>query len=181
MAVPYENLCDGLSLIIAVIGAVTDVRSRRIPNWLTGPALLFGLVLHIVFGGWSAMLAAALAAVIAGGIFLVFYLAGGMGAGDVKLMAAVAALTGIHRLVSVLVTTALVGGLLGLIFAIYRRQFKSTLRNVGSLIAFHGASGLQPHPELNLGNTQTLRLPYGIAIAAGAAISLCNAAFGVAQ
>jgi prepilin peptidase CpaA len=99
-----------MSLVCAGGGAFLDVRTRRIPNWLTGPSLLAGLILHLVLGGWRSMATAALAGVLAGGAFLVFYLAGGMGAGDVKLMTAVGCVAGLTYVAEILIATALMGG-----------------------------------------------------------------------
>jgi len=65
----------------AIVGSVFDVKSRRVPNFVTFPAFLIGLMLHLGFGGWRQMLSSLAAGVICGLVFLVFYLAGGMGAG----------------------------------------------------------------------------------------------------
>lgn len=90
-----------------------------------------------------------------------------MGAGDVKLMTAVSCITGFGHLVEIFIATALTGGLLALALAISRGRLRSTLSNVGTLIGHHGTMGLLPHPELNVDQPGTLRLPYGLAIAAG--------------
>jgi prepilin peptidase CpaA len=165
----------GMSLVCAGGGAFFDVRTRRIPNWLTGPSLLAGLILHLVLGGWRSMATAALAGVLAGGAFLVFYLAGGMGAGDVKLMTAVGCLAGLTYVAEILIATALMGGVFAIILAVSRHRLKDTLANIGVLVMHHGTSGLRPHSDLNVTNAERLRLPYGIAIAAGTGISFCTA------
>jgi prepilin peptidase CpaA len=162
------------SFLCAAIGAICDIRTRRIPNWLTAPGLLLGLILHGLLGGWRSLVGAALAGLIAGTIFLLFYLAGGMGAGDVKLIVAVCSLAGLSAVAGILVGTALLGGLFALALALFHHRLKDTFANMGRLLAHHGAAGLQPHPDLNLDNPRTLRLPYGIAIAAGAGSSLCG-------
>ncbi len=164
----------GMSFVCASIGAWSDVRTRRIPNWLTGPSILIGLILHLALGGWSSLGTAALAGLLAGAVFLVFHLAGGMGAGDVKLMTAVSVLAGLSHFAEILIATALMGGLFALTLAISRRRLKHTLANIGVLVAHHGTSGLRPHSDLNVGNAETLRLPYGLAIAAGTGIALCS-------
>ena len=140
------------ALLCAGAGAVCDVRTRKIPNALTGPTLLFGLLLHLGLGGWRSLCAAALAALIGGGVFLVFYLAGGMGAGDVKLMAAVCSVAGIGNVAGILIATALMGGILALIVALYRRRLIATLANIGALFGHHWMSGLSPHQDLNVSN-----------------------------
>ena len=98
--------------VCALIGAAFDVKSRRIPNKLTGPSLLFGMVLHLSLGGWHGLLNCIAAGLICGGVFLVFYLAGGMGAGDVKLITAVGCLAGLANTSYLLVLTALAGGVM---------------------------------------------------------------------
>ena len=160
------------SLLCALIGAVHDVKSRRVPNRLTGPAFVAGLALHAGLDGWRGLGSALGAGLIAGSLFLVFYLAGGMGAGDVKLIAAVAALAGMPRVTPLLLLTALAGGVLALLLAVSRGRLKATLANVGALLVHHGTSGLRPHPDLNLLNSDTLRLPYAVAIASGSAMTL---------
>ncbi|HEY0757646.1 MAG TPA: prepilin peptidase [Acidisarcina sp.] len=158
------------SLTCALTGAFFDVKSRRVPNRLTGPALLLGLLLHLFCGGWRGLGSAAAAGLIAGAVFLVFYLAGGMGAGDVKLMAAVAALAGLPHVTPLLLLTAIAGGVLAVGLALLHGRLQATVLNVGALLVHHGTRGLRPHPDLNLLNSATLRLPYAVAIASGSAL-----------
>jgi prepilin peptidase CpaA len=162
------------SFLCAGLGAVCDVRTRRIPNWLTGPGILLGLLLHGWLGGWRSLGSAAAGGLLAGTVFLLFYLAGGMGAGDVKLIAAVCCLAGLGAVAGILLRTALLGGLFAVVLAMAHRRLQATFANLGRLMAHHRASGLRPHPELNADNPRTLRLPYGLAIAAGAGSSLCS-------
>jgi prepilin peptidase CpaA len=162
------------AFLCAGLGALWDVRSRRIPNWLTGYGILAGLALHLALGGWRSLGSAALGGLVAGTVFLLFYLAGGMGAGDVKLIAAVCCLGGLGAVAGILLGTALVGGIFAVVLALVHHRLKDTFANMGRLIAHHGASGLRPHPDLNVANPRTLRLPYGLAIAAGAGSSLCS-------
>ena len=167
-----EFAYTAIALICALTGAVYDIRSRRVPNALTGPALLFGLLAHFALGGVRGLGSAAAAALIAGALFLIFYLAGGMGAGDLKLMMAVAAIAGLPRVADLLVLTAIAGGVLAILVALSRGRLKATLLNVGALLVHHGTAGLRPHPDLNLLNSATLRLPYAVAIATGSALTL---------
>ena len=162
------------SFLWAASGAVCGVRTRRIPNWLTGSGMVAGLLLHWTLGGWRSLGGAALSGLIAGAIFLVFYIGGGLGAGDVKLMVAVCCLAGLNAMANILTGTALIGGVLAIGLALAHRRLKDTVVNVGRLFVYHGRSGLRPHPDLNVSNPRTLRLPYGLAIAAGAGSSLCR-------
>ena len=168
-----ELLYPVTSLACALAGASTDLRDRRIPNLLTLPSILFGLLLHFFIDGWRGMGNSALAGLIAGVIFLIFWLAGGMGAGDVKLITAVACIAGLSHVVYLLILTALAGGVMAIGLALWRGRLKDTIMNMVALAVHHRFEGLKPHPHLNVGNKQTLRLPYALAIAAGSAMTVC--------
>ena len=161
-----------LAIGLGLVAGISDLRSRRIPNLLTAPAILVGLVLHLMAGGWREGGSSLLALLLCGAIFLVFHLAGGMGGGDVKLIAAEACLLGLPSASSLLLYTVLSGGLLGLMLAIRRGQLRQTVANVLVLTSHHSRNGLQPHPDLNVLNTRALRLPYALAIAAGTILTV---------
>jgi prepilin peptidase CpaA len=173
MQIENELVYPAAASICAVVGSVFDVKSRRVPNLLTGPSILFGLLLHLSLDGWRNMLVSAAAGLICGLIFLLFYLAGGMGAGDVKLITAVGCICGLHYIVGLLAFTAIAGGVMAAGFALACGRLKQTFLNVIELITHHRASGLTPHPEINVLNGSTLRLPYALAITAGCALTLC--------
>jgi prepilin peptidase CpaA len=156
----------------AAAGSIFDVKSRRIPNFLTLPSFVLGLLLHLTLGGWKQLLSSLAGGLICGAVFLLFYVAGGMGAGDVKLMAAVGSIAGLPHVAYLLALTAICGGVMAVALALARGRFQQTLMNVGELAAHHSHQGLAPHPDLNLSNAQTLRLPYGLAIAAGSILTL---------
>lgn len=161
-----------LAAVSACIACVFDIRDRRIPNRLTGPALLIGLLAHTCFAGWRGLADAVAAAALAGFIFLLFNLAGGMGAGDVKLIAASAAMTGLHPVGLLLISIALAGGLFAIVTAMARGVLWQSLTNTSALVAHHRLFGLMPHPELNLQNSKTVRLPFAVPIAAGCLYTL---------
>jgi prepilin peptidase CpaA len=163
----YEVLFAASALTCATVAACFDVKTRRIPNKLSVPCLMAGLLLHYFAQGWAGLGSSLAAAAIAFGIFLLFFLAGGMGGGDVKLIAAVGALAGLHMLPGILVATALIGGALAIGMVMMRGQMGVTLRNMASIAGHHAEHGLSPHPTLHVRNEATLRLPYGVAIAAG--------------
>lgn len=167
-----ELVYPAAACICATIGSVFDVKSRRVPNLLTGPAILIGLVLHLSLGGWRQMLVSAAAGLVCGVVFLVFYLAGGMGAGDVKLITAVGCISGFHYIPGLLAFTAIAGGVMATILALVSGRLRQTLLNVGELFSHHRTEGLKPHPEINVLNASTLRLPYALAITAGCVLTL---------
>jgi len=156
-----------IALALAITAAVLDVQQRRIPNWLTYPGIGLGVALRGLLFGWRGLGSAVAGCLLAGGVMFVFFVVRAMGAGDVKLMAAIGSLVGPKQAGVVLLATAIFGGVLAIVYAVYRRRMGATLRNLGSVLRFHASAGLQAHPELNLDNPATLRMPYGLAIAAG--------------
>jgi prepilin peptidase CpaA len=157
--------------VVTVAAAACDLKSRRIPNRLTGCSLLAGLVLHLCRGGLAEMGTSLMA-------FLLLYLSGGMGAGDVKLMAAVAGLAGLSCLRMVLIATVFSGVVFGLVIALYHHRFKQTVANALLLTSHHWRCGLRPHPDFNVRNCdesdgRALRMPFALPIAAGSLITLC--------
>jgi len=174
-----QLISTGGALLCAVIGSIHDLRDRRIPNWVTGPAILAGLLLHSLTGHWSGLGYSALAGLVAGTVALVFWLAGGMGGGDVKLMIAVGCIAGWSSLHLLLFSIAIAGGVGAVVFSVYHKRLQQTLSNVIALLVHHGRQGLKPHPELNLDNPGTLRLPFALPIAAGCLVTLCGLVFGV--
>ncbi len=168
-----EFVYAACTLFCAMVGAVYDVITHKIPNAFTLPAMLFALALHFAFGGWRQLLAAIAGGLCCGALFLLFYIAGGMGAGDVKLITAAGCCAGISLVAPLLILTSLAGGVMAIGLAMYRRRLKKTLLNLWALVLHHRTAGLAPHPEFNVDNAQALRLPYALAIAAGSGLSLC--------
>lgn len=155
------------ALICAMIGAVSDIRAQRIPNWLTYGSLAAGLVVRTCFDSWRGLGQGAAGVLIGGGVFFLFFLVRGLGAGDVKLMAAVGAWLGVSHIALAMVYTAVAGGALAVTYMLFYRRVGSTVQNVGELVRFHLTSGIRPHPEVNLQDPGAIRVPYGLAIALG--------------
>ncbi len=97
---------------VGIAACVDDLRRRQIANWIPISAFAGGLALQTVEHGWQGLGAALLGTVMGAGVFLIFYLLGGMGGGDVKLMAGFGALLGAKRLLIAALWTAGCGGLL---------------------------------------------------------------------
>ncbi len=160
----YLLLCASA---IAMVGAIHDARSRRIPNQLTFTAIAAGFVVRAAVGGWLGLESAAWGALLAGGIFFLFFVVGGMGGGDMKLMAAVGAWAGVQQVTPILLAAALAGGVLAIGYMIADGTVGRTLSNSIILVRHHLTSGLRPHPQINVQESGTTRVPFGIAIAIG--------------
>lgn len=111
-----DTLRVGLLAVTLSVACVTDLRARRIPNALTFSALLLGLVLAGMFGGWPC-LGLALGGVAVASLSLLLHAGRLLGAGDVKLLWAVGALTDPRFAGLTLLGTALAGGVLGLLWS----------------------------------------------------------------
>jgi prepilin peptidase CpaA len=172
-----DLISTACALLCASIGSIHDLRERKIPNTLSGPAILAGLMMHAAFGGWRGMGNSALAGLAAGAVSLIFWLAGGMGAGDVKLMAAIGCITGFLPLRMVMVSTAVAGGLFAVVLSIYHGRLRETMRNVLVLMDHHRRRGLEPHPDLNVSSPRTLSLPFALPVAAGCLVTFCTLAW----
>jgi prepilin peptidase CpaA len=153
---------------IGIAACVDDLRRRQISNWIPASALASGLVLQSVQHGWRGAGSALLGTLAGAGVFLIFYLLGGMGGGDVKLMAGFGALLGAKRLFAAALWTAGCGGVLALavIVAGMVRDFwlcgKWLRRKSGSEAAI---------PSRSSGGKSD-SIPYAPAIAAGVWLSL---------
>ena len=98
-------------------GDATDLKVRRIPNWLVVPFLLAGLAGSVVTGGWAGLGNSMLGLILGGFTTGVFYILGGMGMGDVKLCAAIGAWVGPEQMGLALVAIGLAGGVLAILWA----------------------------------------------------------------
>lgn len=108
-------------LLILGVAIVSDLQSRKIPNWLTGPAILLGIGIQTFMNGWEGLLFSLEGMALGLGLFLVLYMFGWMGAGDVKLYAAVGSFLGPIQTLSAAILIALVGGLLAVLaLGVYR-------------------------------------------------------------
>jgi prepilin peptidase CpaA len=110
----------GIAVLVGLAATVDDLARRQIANWIPAAALAGGFGWQIGQDGWMGALHALAGAAAGFAVFLIFYLLGGMGGGDVKLMAGFGALLGTGRLIEAALWTAGVGGLLALAVVAYQ-------------------------------------------------------------
>jgi prepilin peptidase CpaA len=157
-------------LLVVVVATATDLRSRRIPNWLVLPFLAAGLGASAWLHGWQGLGRSAAGMALGLVLFGVLFLAGGMGAGDVKLCAAIGAWIGPGQLFLALVLTALAGGLMALCWAIWGGFFGELLSGTGNLV-LGWAKGKRDSVQQSAGEPLQRRIPYAPAIAIGTLLS----------
>jgi prepilin peptidase CpaA len=167
-----------LAAIPAMVAGWTDWRSRRIPNWLTMPTLIAGIALNSAVAGWTGAKEALLGAGLGLGILLPFVLIRSLGAGDWKLIGAVGAFLGPARLITVLMWTILVAGLMAVVMIIWKKRVKQTARNLAHMIAGLFALHL-PGPEVSLDNPESSKIPFGVAVAVTVVLYTVSQAWGV--
>jgi prepilin peptidase CpaA len=168
-------------LLALVLGAALyDIRYRRIPNWLTLPGVLVGLGLNtFLYQGWPGLRVSLLGLVVGFGIYFVLYALRAMGAGDVKLMAAIGSLVGWADWFGIFVITAVIGGVAALVLAVLHGRLKKTLFNVGFILSEmkSGRPAFVGKEELDVRNPKALGLPHGAVIAVGSIAFLIVSAY----
>jgi len=154
---------------VAVAGAscFTDLRTRRIPNILTLGAALMAFAFFLTTGGFSGLGWSAAGWCVGLAVFLPFFFLGGMGAGDVKLLAALGAWLGPGRVVWVALYGGIAGGVLAVIVAASQGYLRQAFWNLGYLLWFWRTSGPRPLPDLTLEHAKGPRLAYAVPIAVG--------------
>ncbi len=164
-------------ILICSVAAITDIRCRRIPNWLTYSAMLLGIVSHTIIGGMQGFLFGAGGLFLGLALLILFYLVGGMGAGDVKLMGAVGALLGPTGVFIVFIFTALVGGIYAVILLLVRFRVKGTAARLSTMFcSLMLRTGLPARAVDNNGKITVLN--YGVAIAIGVFLSIIWKLYG---
>lgn len=168
-------LTDIVLLGYIVTVAVIDTWRHRIPNLLTAPAAVVGLVLGVLSHGAAGLLAAGEGLLVGLALFLPFYFLGGFAAGDVKALAAAGSFLGPHGALLATACTLIMGGLCGtavLLAVGGLPALQSLLRRwtfrTYVLCATGRQAALAPEPD----DAASRRFPYGIAIACGVAASL---------
>jgi len=174
-----DSLTGGILLAVVATAAVFDIRWRKIPNWLTLSGMTAGLALKTLLHGFAGLRLSAEGLALGFGIYLLFYWLRAMGAGDVKLMAAVGAIAGPVLWFNIFLAASVASGILAVCLSLVKGRFRQTLWNVGYLTVelLHFRRPYYKHPELDVKSGHALKLPHGVAIAAG--VAACMALPGV--
>lgn len=167
-----------LAAALVLIAAVTDLRSRRIPNWLTLSGLGAGLLLNSIVAGpaglWNSLGGLALGFAS----YLSLYGLRAMGAGDVKLMAAVGAILGPASWLVVFIASAAAAGVLAIGMIVWKRRVQETLQN--AIFILQELTRLRAphvrHQHLDIRDPRAMNMPHAVAIAVGTAGCLMLAA-----
>jgi prepilin peptidase CpaA len=155
---------------LAVIITYYDVRYRRIPNAFVLATLASGIIVNTVYGGWQGAVMSLGGCAIAFMLMFILHVFGAMGAGDVKLFAAVGSLVGTHLVLPTFLVVILTGGALALLLMLHRGAVRATMHRVLQILV-----GLLPGwelPRFSVPADRRHTIPYGVAITFGSLISL---------
>lgn len=157
-----------IAIVVGLAAVIDDLARRHIANWIPVAALAGGFGWQIGKSGWPGVLTALAGTLVGFAVFLIFYLLGGMGGGDVKLMAGFGALLGAGRLLEAALWTAGVGG----IMALAALGWKALHRQMGTWMGRTPSGRVDP-VELSLEEREReASIPYAPAIALGVWLSL---------
>jgi prepilin peptidase CpaA len=154
---------------LAIMITYMDVRYRRIPNKLVLLILIGGLVLNGVFGAWEGLLASLGGIAIAFGVMFLLHVFGTMGAGDVKLFAAIGAVVGSSLVLPTFLIVTLIGGIFAVCKMVQARRVKATMFGMGQVL--YGLLPGQTVPRFEVSADRNFTLPYAVPICVGSVVS----------
>jgi prepilin peptidase CpaA len=159
----------GACVVLVGIASLTDLRWRRIPNYLTFPAIVYGLLSHSVDRGWEGLLLSISGTLLAPCVLSLLHLGRGPGMGDIKLAAALGAILGPPLGTLTMLASAIAGGFLAVLWVL-RGALAQT--PVGLLFGRHSSG---EDTGLSTGSKQPIKgrtIPYGLALAVGTVVTL---------
>jgi len=148
---------------LVIIATITDIRGSRIPNWVTLTGAAAGILLQLISGGWAGAWSS-LIGLLSGFLPLfLLYLIGALGGGDVKLFAAIGAISGGVFALNCAVYSLLIAGLIGIGILVGRRMLVPGLKRVAySLVAIVRLGDFRPLTAA--GQKNMLRFPFMYAV-----------------
>lgn len=167
-----------MALVAVVIAAgVYDLRTRKIPNWLTLSGVVLGLGFNTLLLHSHGLALAMLGLGLSLLVYLPLYAVRGMGAGDVKLMAAIGSIAGPQSWLGIFLATAILGGVASVVLVLRRGRVHETMSNLATITGelMHARMPFEKDAGLDMHSGRALGLPHGAVIAAGTLVFLCLA------
>lgn len=158
-----------LAATVAFVAAcwVSDVRTRHIPNPLTGAALVAGLLLNTLHFGTPGLVHAAIGATLAVALLLAPFALGGVGGGDVKMMGAAGALVGVKVVLVGLVAGLILGGIVMVAHLLRVGRLGEKLTATGRMVSSAARAGSVDPLRLSDESPDAVTLPYSVPLGVG--------------
>lgn len=154
-------------IVLALVTSVTDIRTRRIPNWIVAAGFAAGMSGNVYAFGWLGLRSALLGFLCGFALYLPLYLLQGRGGGDLKLMAAMGTITGYPNFLFLFLLTSIFGGIFAVGYLLIRGGLIRALSNVvfivKELLLFRSPS--LGRPELSIENAKALTMPHAVVVA----------------
>lgn len=165
------------ALVLVTVAAAFDIRSHRIPNWLTYPSWLAGLAIGAANAGMDGVVNSVIGFAVTFGPLFVMFLGGSIGGGDVKLMGGVGAILGFPAGLNALISAILVGGFFAAIILLWQGRLFPTLKYAASTAwsKVNPAHVRYPAPPEHKDS-----FPFGVAIALGTYLTVASILLGSA-
>ena len=160
-------------LLASIVAAFTDVWKFKVYNILTIPLLVSGLLYNGVVGGWMGLANSILGLSFGFVILLLFYLIGGMGAGDVKLMAAIGAWLGMPLIFYVFIASAIAGGIYAILLMIFTSGVQDMMTNMYIMLhrmkifSRHLIPDTRIETEVKRGDRRRRLIPFAMVVSFG--------------
>ncbi|QHS22505.1 prepilin peptidase [Virgibacillus sp. MSP4-1] len=151
--------------VILIISLITDIKTRKILNIVTIPTIGFAFIYHVITGGLYGLLFSTSGFLLGLGLLFLPFLLGGVGAGDVKLLAAIGALQGMQFVFYAFIYTALIGGMIAVVLLLKRKDLLHSFKRILYVTKLRTLDSLNKD-ELHHA------FPYGVAIVIGTFITL---------
>jgi prepilin peptidase CpaA len=166
-----------LALILVALvltAAIWDLKSRRIPNWLSLTGIISGIALNSFLYGFTGCKESLEGMATAFGVYFLLYLVRAMGAGDVKLMAAVGSFVGPGNWFMIFLITAVIGGVIAVTILVWRKRLRKTFDNVLFIVSemMHFRAPYMAREELSVKSQKAFTLPHGAVIGLGCIVFL---------
>jgi len=158
---------DVIVVAVAAVACAVDLRTRRIPNLLTFGTAVAALVFHLAVGGRQGVAESAAGWIVGAAMLMVPYVLGGMGAGDVKLLAALGAWIGPVDVAWTGVYAAVAGAAMAIVVAFTAGYLRAAATNVWLMLMSWRVDGLRQLPALTLATARGPRLAYAAPIFVG--------------
>ncbi len=167
----FFKVADILVLIVLSMSLFTDLKDNKIKNIVVYPFMLIGFILNIINNGITGGLSSIYGILIPILLLMILFIMGALGAGDIKLFSAIGAIKGDSFIIKTMVASFLCGGILAIIFMLFRKNGRERLVYLITYIGLIFLTG-DIIPYTNKSNNKANKFPFALAIFSGGIITL---------